>query len=102
MPTFVKLFHTTANYGKVIPVPTRSNDPDIGVPALWAMVVPHGDRSMRKGKGKGTKASLSEPCCKHHLRTVSLPQAQFIDWAGEDRESEWSLFFVGERPGDNS
>lgn len=102
MPTFVKLFHTVANYGKVIPVPTRSNDADVNVPALWTMIVP-GNKSQGKGaKGKGVKGKPSEPCCKHHIRTVSLPQAQFVDWAGEESESEWSLFFVCERPGDDS
>lgn len=106
MATFVKVFHTCSNYGKVIPVLTRSNDADINVPALWAMVVP-GDKSSKQAKGKGTrgkgsKEKVCEPCCKHHLRVVSLPQAQFVDWAGEERESEWSLFFVCERPGDDS
>lgn len=102
MPTFVKLYHTTANYGKVIPVPTRSNDADVGVPALWTMVVPEVNGPARRAAGKGAKGKPSEPCCKHHLRTVSMPQAQFVDWAGEESESEWSLFFVCERPGDDS
>lgn len=102
MTTFVKLFHTTANYGKVIPAPMRSNDPDIGVPAMWVMVVPQAKRSARKGRGNGGKGGSCEPCCKHHLRIVSLPQAQFVDWAGEENESEWSLFFVNEQPGDNN
>lgn len=104
MPTFINLFHTTANYGKVIPAPTRSNDPDLQVPALWVMVVPQAHRPERKGKGKrkGATGNSSEPCCKHHPRIVSLQQAQFADWAGEESESEWSLFYVCERPGEIS
>eukprot|EP00928_Gymnodinium_smaydae_P088365 TRINITY_DN72467_c0_g1_i1.p1 TRINITY_DN72467_c0_g1~~TRINITY_DN72467_c0_g1_i1.p1 ORF type:complete len:449 (+),score=72.47 TRINITY_DN72467_c0_g1_i1:80-1348(+) len=101
MPTFVKLFHSTASYGRVIPVPTRSNDHDVGVPALWTAVVPRDGMKTWTGKGSGTKAGSNDPCCKHHPRVVSLPQAQFVDWAGEDGESEWSLFFVNEQPGDN-
>lgn len=102
MPTFVKLFHTTANYGKIIPAPLRSDDPDVAVPVLWTMVVPQASRSAQRAKGNGAKKKSSGPCCKHHLRIVSLPQAQFVDWSGEDSESEWSLYYVCERPGDNS
>lgn len=94
------MFHTTANYGRVIPAPARSNDPDIGIPALSVMVVPKVSGSRRKGafgrKSEQLQAKSTEPCCKHHPRIVSIPQALFVDWAGEESESEWSLFFVCE------
>eukprot|EP00448_Togula_jolla_P008508 CAMPEP_0170615212 /NCGR_PEP_ID=MMETSP0224-20130122/25217_1 /TAXON_ID=285029 /ORGANISM="Togula jolla, Strain CCCM 725" /LENGTH=391 /DNA_ID=CAMNT_0010940929 /DNA_START=156 /DNA_END=1331 /DNA_ORIENTATION=- len=61
------------------------------------MVVAEKNKSARKG----TPTRQLGPCCKHNPRMVSMPQALFVDWAGEESESEWSLFFVKEQPGDD-
>lgn len=80
----IKIFHTTSNYNKVLPGQTSKIDQDIGVRALWTSVV--GEDEI-------------EPCCKHHLRVISLGHELFVEWALDDEWADWTLMYVNETPG---
>jgi len=80
----VKLWHTTSNYNKVLPGVSAGSDQDIGIRALWTSI---------------TAGTALEPCCKHHLRIVSLSPQLFADWVSDDDWAKWTLLYVAETHG---